>query len=102
MSTNQETLLSLNDQNSSDCEIATAELNSSSSIKTFNIRNVITDIEIFEHISKPYVTGSLIMTDTERVLERFDIQGVETFTLKIQSAAYATDPIEKVFIIDCV
>ena len=102
MSTNQETLVSLNDQNSSDWEIAVAELNSSRAIKPFNIRNVITDIEIYEHISKPYVTGSLIMTDTERVLERFDIQGVETFTLKIQRTAYASDPIEKVFIIDSV
>lgn len=102
MSTTQETLVALNDQNSSDWQLALAELNSSRAVQPFNITAVVTDIEIYEHISKPYVTGSLILTDTERVLERFDIQGVETLTLKLQGAAYAAAPIEKTFIIDSV
>ena len=102
MSTTQETLVALNDQNSSDWEISVAELNSSRALQPFNIKNVITDIEIYEHIGKPYITGSFIMTDTERVLERFDIQGAETFTLKLQTAQYSTNPIEKTFIIDTV
>lgn len=102
MTTTQETLVSLNDQNSSDWEISVAELNSSRALQPFNIKNVITDIEIYEHIGKPYITGSFIMTDTERVLERFDIQGAETFTLKLQTAQYSTNPIEKTFIIDTV
>ena len=68
MSATQETLVALNDQNSSDWEISVAELNSSRALQPFNIKNVITDIEIYEHIGKPYITGSFIMTDTERVL----------------------------------
>ena len=102
MSTTQETLVALNDQNSSDWQLALAELNSSRAVQPFNITAVVTDIEIYEHISKPYVTGSLILTDTERVLERFDIQGAETFTLRLQTAQYADNPIEKTFFIDTI
>ena len=102
MTTNQETLVSLNDQNSSDWEIAEAVLNSSRAFQPFNIKNVITDIEIYEHIANPYITGSFVMTDTERVVERFDIQGAETFTLRLQTAQYADNPIEKTFFIDTI
>ena len=102
MTTNQETLVSLNDQNSSDWEIAEAVLNSSRAFQPFNIKNVITDIEIYEHIANPYITGSFVMTDTERVVERFDIQGAETFTLRLQTAQYADKPIEKTFFIDTI
>ena len=99
MTTTQETLVSLNDQNSSDWEISEAELNSSRAIKPFNLRNVITDIQIYEHIENPYITGSVIFTDAERVIERFDIQGAETLTLTLKRTRYAGDPIQKTFIV---
>ena len=41
MPTTQETLVALNDQNSSDWEISVAELNSSRALQPFNIKNVI-------------------------------------------------------------
>jgi len=99
MTTTQETLVSLNDQNSSDWEISEAELNSSRAIKPFDLRNVITDIQIYEHIENPYITGSVIFADAERVIERFDIQGAETFKLSLKRTKYSDKPVTKNFIV---
>ena len=99
--TTAKTLVSLNDQNSTDWELSVAELSSSRAPRSFDIKAVITDFEVYEHINKPYLTGSLVLIDAERVIERFDIQGAETLTIEMQRAnTHEIKPIKKVFTID--
>ena len=91
----------LNDQHSSDWTFKVAELNSSRASFSLDIINIITDFEVYEHIDKPYVTGKLIVADTQRLYERFDFQGGETFKVQIQrDQNESIEPIKKTFIID--
>jgi hypothetical protein len=91
----------LNDQHSSDWTLKVAELNSSRASFSLDIINIITDFEVYEHIDKPYITGKLVVADTQRVYERFDFQGGETFTVQIQrDQTESIEPIKKTFIID--
>ena len=91
----------LNDQHSSDWILKVAELNSSRAIKPVDIINVISDFEVYEHIDKPYVTGKVVVTDGQRLYERFDFQGGETFSIQIQrDRNESIEPIKKTFIVD--
>ena len=91
----------LNDQHSSDWTLKVAELNSTRALYPLDIINVISDFEVYEHIDKPYLTGKLVVLDTQRIYERFDFQGGETFTVQIQRGQNeAIEPIKKTFIID--
>ena len=91
----------LNDQHSSDWTFKVAELNSSRASFSLDIIDIITDFEVYEHIDKPYITGKLVVADTQRVYERFDFQGGETFKIQIQrDQNESIEPIKKTFIID--
>ena len=59
-----------------------------------DLRKVISDIEIFEHLDKPYLTGQVAFSDNFSVLERIDLQGGELFTLRIQSSQNSNKGIE--------
>ena len=82
--TSTKSLQNLNDQSGSDWFISKALLTAPRALADFDIRNVITDVEIFEHIEKPFITGTIILVDVERVIERFDIQGAESLELELQ------------------
>lgn len=91
----------LNDQHSSDWTFKVAELNSSRASFSLDIIDIITDFEVYEHIDKPYITGKLVVADTQRLYERFDFQGGETFKVQIQrDKNESIEPIKKTFIID--
>lgn len=91
----------LNAEHSSDWKFIRAELNSSRAFQPLDIRNVITDFEVYEHIDKPYITGKLVVNDAQRVYERFDFQGGETFTVEISRSHNQKIPsITKTFIVD--
>ena len=91
----------LNDQHSSDWTFKVAEVNSSRASFSLDIIDIITDFEVYEHIDKPYITGKLVVADTQRVYERFDFQGGETLKIQIQrDQNESIEPIKKTFIID--
>lgn len=91
----------LNDQHSSDWVLKIAELNSTRALIPLDIINVITDFEVYEHMDKPYVTGKVVVADAQRIYERFDFQGGETFTVQIQrDQNESIQPIKKTFIVD--
>jgi len=101
--TSAKSLQNLNDQSGSDWFISKALLTAPRALADFDIRNVITDIEIFEHIEKPFITGTIILVDVERVIERFDIQGAESLELEIQrTSSNQIKPILKKFVIDSI
>jgi hypothetical protein len=51
----------------------------------FDIKRLITDFEIFEHIDKPYLTAQFAFYDSYSIVEGMDIQGGEKLTITIRS-----------------
>lgn len=49
-----------------------------------NIQNIVSDLEIFEHIEKPYLTGQIAITDNNNLLANFDFQGGEKIQINIR------------------
>ena len=53
--------------------------------ESLDLRNSVTDFDIFENLNKPYLTGSMIFVDNSAVVEGVDILGGETVTIIIKS-----------------
>lgn len=62
------------------------------------LKNVITDLEIYEHIDKPYLTGNLIVVDDSSLYNNVSFSGSEKLTIKISLNGEKT--ITKSFIIE--
>ena len=74
-------------------------INSSRMLEPFDISGIVSDIEIFEHLDLPYLTGQIAMVDTFRLYDRLDFQGAEYCTIKIKQTE-KSETIEKRFVID--
>ena len=82
-------------------ELESVIINSSRMIHSAGIelRALVTDIEIYEHINLPYLTGKLAFLDNASLHDRIDIQGCETVTIRLKESV-RDKSVEKVFIID--
>jgi len=90
-----------NDIHSSGFVLESVEINSSRMIEPINMRDVITDIQIYEHIDRAYLTGEMRFVDSMRVADRMDFQGAETVTIRIKRSLES--PVyEKVFVLDSI
>lgn len=67
---------------------------------SFDIKNSVTDIEIFEHLDKPYLTGSVTFMDNVGVIDALQLAGVETFMLRCRYPDNPDKAIDKKFTID--
>lgn len=65
-----------------------------------DITPLITDIEIYEHLDKPYLTGTFSFLDNSGVLGRIRPTGTEEFTLTVKVPEARTRSISKTFIAD--
>lgn len=65
-----------------------------------DLKNVITDIEIYEHLDKPYLTGNVLFVDDAGVYNAVDFSGMEKLTLSFVLPGPEQTSIEKVFIIE--
>lgn len=63
------------------------------------LRENVTDVDIFEHMDKPYLTGQILFLDNEYVLEQIDILGAERISITVHSVRDDTVPITKTFYI---
>ena len=63
------------------------------------MKNNVSDVEIYEHIDKPYLTGKLLFIDNQNVLQEVDFLGGETITITIKSLREDTVPIKNKFYI---
>ena len=63
------------------------------------LREVTTDLDIFEHLDKPYLTAKILLLDNENLFENADILGAEKISIKIRSMRKDTKPISKTFYI---
>lgn len=79
-------------------------LHSSSYDTTIDIKYLVTDIDIFEHLDKPYLTATMMFTDTRAIMTDFDIRSSDVVTIKIEY--FTEDPkimmpyVDKTFRID--
>ena len=64
-----------------------------------NIQNVVTDLEIFESIRKPYLTGKCAFVDGQDLLSKLDLIGGERLTFSLVSKKPTSLAIEKTFYI---
>ena len=76
-----------NDVQSSDFLFESVSLFSSRMQSEVELNNFVSAIEIFEHIEKPYLTGTVALTDTSRIYDRADFQGAEYLEIKIKRSA---------------
>jgi hypothetical protein len=65
-----------------------------------DISRITTDLDIFEHIDKPYVSAVLSFIDGDEVMSSLNISGAETVTLKLKANTKVAVTIEKEFYID--
>ena len=66
----------------------------------YEIENSISDIEIFEHIDKPYLTGIVNFVDSVGVFDTIQFKGIETFELTLRFPDNEDRPVKRTFIID--
>lgn len=67
---------------------------------TIELKNIITDIEIYEHLDKPYLTGNVIIVDDSNVYTSIDFSGSEKLSLKFKLPDDDFNSIEKDFIVE--
>ena len=48
-----------------------------------DIKQTVTDVEIFEHLNKPYLDAKVLVVDSNRILEGLDLIGGEQITITI-------------------
>jgi hypothetical protein len=74
-------------------------INSSRMLEPVDIVGLVSDIEIFEHLDLPYITGQIAFLDTFRLYDRIDFQGAEYCTLKLKNTQ-SDEVVEQRFVID--
>ena len=89
----------LTDQRSSDFYYKQVLLESERLDKSLELRDITTDIDIFEHLDKPYLTGTITIVDTSNTLAQADILGGETINIAIVSTREESKTVSKRFYI---
>lgn len=64
-----------------------------------DIANSVTDLDIFEHLDKPYLTGMISFLDTEDIVGGLDISGAETVDIKVRVNSQIAVSVKKTFYI---
>ena len=88
----------LNDVNSSDFLIETVILTSDRAIEPLELKFSVTDIAVFEHMDKPYLTGYITILDSKRLFDRFDFQGAEKIVISIRRTEKSPEYIKTFYI----
>jgi hypothetical protein len=52
--------------------------------KVIDIANIIVEVNLFEDIDKPYITGSLVLVDDSAILDTINFSGTETILIEMQ------------------
>ena len=75
---------------------------SSRSTIPVEIANVVSDLDIFEHLDTPFLTAQIAFADESNLMGRLDLQGAEYVVIKIKPNVAAEPVIEKRFVIETV
>lgn len=82
--------------------IERATITAGDGVLKYDISPSITDVVIYEHIDKPYLTGSVTFLDTLGVLDQVKFKGLEEFFFVAKFPEDASPSISRKFIIDAV
>ena len=87
-----------------EAKITQAVISSDRTDFSVDIAKVISDFEIFENISNPYLTASVIFVDQENIVQDMDLQGGEKLTFSFVHVEEASkgNEITKEFVIDSI
>ena len=85
-------------------KITEAVISSDRTPVTIDIKNVISDFEIYENIVNPYLTANIIFVDQENIVQDMDLQGGEKLTLSFYHVEEMNKGLEikKEFVIDSI
>lgn len=69
-------------------------------VSPVEIAPLVTDLDVFEHLDKPYVTAVLGFLDVENVVADLNISGGERVSIVLKTNLQTSIPIRKIFYID--
>ena len=69
--------------NQTEYQVIKAEISSDRTETVIDIQNLITDITIYEHIEKPYLTAKIVFIDQHNIIQDLDFQGGEKISLSL-------------------
>ena len=94
--------MELSAQSGTDYLIVDATISSTRNDTQVDIRTLVSEFTIYEHIEKPYLTGRLTFKEEENILQDVDFQGGEKLTITIQhlEETVSANTITKEFLID--
>ena len=75
-------------------------INSKSFQTKVDVKEVVTNIEIYEHLEKTYLTAVMSVVDADDIISGSNISGGETVIITIKSTRPKTRPVRKKFYID--
>ena len=89
------------DQSSSDYILEDVTISSTRQTDAVGVqlKAMVIDFDIFEHIQKPYLTGRIAILDQKRLYDSFDFQGAEYITVGITPINNSDLEIRKRFVI---
>jgi hypothetical protein len=64
-----------------------------------DIKEIVTDVEIYEDIGLPFLTGTIVLVDKSKFINDVDILGAEKITVVISSTVEGSKSVEKIFYI---
>ena len=70
--------------------------------RIINITDKVSNIDIYEHIDKPYLTAAITFADDKDVIASADIGGGEKVEIVLQSTRDDTVPVSKTFYLDTI
>lgn len=76
-------IVNKNHQSSADYTMTSLKLSKSDG-EDYQIRNIQAQLTIYENIERPYLTGELLIVDSSRIYDKFDINGVEECEIQLQ------------------
>lgn len=86
-------------ENVSDFILKSVILESDKSPTKIDLSQVVSDLDIFEHLNKPYLTGMLLFVDNQGIFSKLNISGGERIEITILSTRKEAIPIVKRFVV---
>ena len=59
---------------------------------TIDVRAMIGELNLFETLEKPYLTGTVLLLDDKSIMDKLNFRGTEKITIEISSVADINEP----------
>ena len=67
---------------------------------SIDITDIVSDIDIYEHLDKPYITGTVVVVDSINLYSKLKLSGIEKLTISVRLPEAQYKSIVKIFYID--